>query len=123
MSLLTDAMTECVFMNESIESDGRGGYYTTWVPGAEFIAGFELQNSLNEAVAQSQGVKGIYRVTTPRGIRLEYHKVFKRLSDNRLFRVESKDDSSTPASAGLDMRVVRADEWEMPLDGFVGSAV
>jgi hypothetical protein len=117
MSLLSDAMTPCVFMNETTVSDGRGGNMTTWVPGAEFEAGFELQNSLNEAVAQAQGVKGVYRVTTSRDTRLEYHRVFKRLSDNRLFRVESKDDSSTPTSAGLDMRVVRADEWELPVNG------
>lgn len=121
MSLLTDAMTDCVYMNEvNVDvPDGRGGTSTvhTWEEGSGFIAGFELQNSLNEAVAQAQGVKGIYRVTTPRDVRLEYHRVFKRLSDGRLFRVESKDESSTPTSAGLDMRVVRADEWEMPLNG------
>ena len=117
MSLLTEAMTECAFMDEATISDGRGGVITTWSEGAKFMAGFELQNSLNEAVAQAQGVKGIYRVTTARGVRLEFHKVFKRLSDNRLFRVESKDDSSTPTSAGLNMRIVRADEWEIPLDG------
>lgn len=117
MSLLTDAMTDCVYMNETTLPDGRGGSINTWTDGAGFKAGFELQNSLNEAVAQAQGVKGIYRVTTPRDVRLEYHRVFKRLSDNKLFRVESKDDSSTPTSAGLDMRVVRADEWEMPLNG------
>lgn len=117
MSLLSDAMTECVYMNETSIPDGRGGSITTWVPGASFMAGFELQNSLNEAVAQAQGVVGIYRVTTPRNVRLEYHRVFKRVSDNRLFRVESKDDASTPTSTGLDMRIVRADEWEMPLNG------
>lgn len=117
MSLLTDAMTDCAYMNETTISDGRGGSVNTWVEGATFKAGFELQNSLNEAVAQAQGVKGIYRVTTPRSVRLEYHRVFKRLSDGKLFRVESKDDASTPTSAGLDMRVVRADEWEMPLNG------
>lgn len=117
MSLLTDAMTDCVYMNETSIPDGRGATIHTWVPGASFKAGFELQNSLNEAVAQAQGVKGIYRVTTPRDVRLEYHRVFKRLNDGRLFRVESKDDSSTPTSAGLDMRIVRADEWEMPLNG------
>ena len=59
MSLLTDAMTDCVYMNETTLPDGRGGGINTWVPGAAFKAGFELQNSLNEAVAQAQGVKGI----------------------------------------------------------------
>ena len=115
MSLLENAMQTCAYMNEAIVSDGRGSTITTWTQGAEFKAAFELQNSLNEAVAMAQGVKGIYRVTVPRSVRLEFHKVFKRLSDNKVFRVESKDDANTPETATIDMRVVRADEWELPV--------
>lgn len=113
MSLLQNALERCAYMNEAIVSDGRGSQYSTWTQGAEFDAAFELQNSLNEAVAMAQGVKGIYRVTVSRDVRLEYHMVFKRLSDGKTFRVESKDDANTPTTASIDMRVVRADEWEM----------
>lgn len=115
MSLLATEMERCVYMNESIVDDGRGSRYSTWSEGAAFDAAFELQNSLNEAVAMAQGVKGIYRVTTERDVRLEFHQVFKRLRDGALFRVESKDDSRTPPTAALNMRIVRADEWEMPV--------
>lgn len=116
MSLLDNAMTRCAYMNKAIIPDGRGSQITTWTQGAEFDAAFELTNSLNEAVALAQGVKGIFRVTVLRGTRLDFHDVFKRLSDGKTFRVESKDDANTPPTASLNMRVVRADEWSIPVD-------
>lgn len=115
MSLLQNAMEKCVYLNENIISDGRGSTITTWTEGAEFLAAFELQNSLDEVVAMAQGVKGIYRITVSRDVRLDFHKVFRRLSDGKTFRVESKDDSNTPETASINMRVVRADEWELPV--------
>ena len=113
--LLKEAMTRCAYMNESILTDERGSRYSTWTQGAEFDAAFEITNSLNEAVAMAQGVKGIYRVTVDPSVRMEYHKVFKRLEDGKVFRCESKDDARTPDSASLKMRVFRADEWEVPV--------
>lgn len=115
MSLLNDALKKCVYINTAIVPDGRASNITTYTEGSPFLAAFELQNSLDEQVAMAQGVKGIYRVTTERDVRLEFHQIFKRLEDGKFFRVESKDDSNTPQSATLDMRVVRADEWEMPV--------
>ena len=115
MSLLSDAMEKCAFINAAIVDDGRGSNITTYTEGGKFYAAFELQNSLNEAVAMAQGVKGVYRVTTERDVRLEFHQIFKRLSDNKTFRVDSKDDSHTPETANLNMRVVRAEEWEVPV--------
>lgn len=115
MNLLEYATEKCVFVNQSIITDDRGSNVTTYTDGAPFEAAFELTNSLNEAVAMAQGVKGIYRVTTARNVRLEFHQVFKRLSDGRYFRVESKDDAKTPETATINMRIVRADEWELPV--------
>ena len=115
MSLLENELEKCAYINAAIVNDERGSQVTTWTQGAEFLAAFEIQNSLDEAVAMAQGVKGIYRVTTPRTVRLEYHQVFKRLSDGMIFRVDSKDDAKTPDTATIDMRVVRAEEWEIPV--------
>ena len=69
-------------------------------------------------VAQSQGVKSMYTVTTKRNKVLEYHEVFRRERDGKLFRVTSDgDDKFTPDSATLDMRQVTAEEWEVPTYG------
>ena len=54
----------------------------------------------------------LYTVTTKKAINLQYHDVFKRLTDSKIFRVTSDgDDKHTPKSAGLNMRQVSAEEW------------
>lgn len=116
MSLLSDAMETCVLMDKRTEADGYGGYRTTYVAGASFQAAIVFDTSIQARVAEKQGVTSLYTVTTPRALTLEYHDVFKRLRDNKIFRVTSDgDDKYTPASTALDMRQVTAEEWR--LDG------
>ena len=38
MSLLTEAMEQCVMLNKVVQSDGFGGYYRQWIEGVEFDA-------------------------------------------------------------------------------------
>ena len=46
---------------------------------------------------------------------LQYHDVFRRNRDLKIFRVTSDgDDKHTPASATLNMRQVTAEEWSLP---------
>ena len=93
MSLLSEAMENCVVYDKRIVDDGYGGYVPGYFPGAV----------------------GIYTVTTTKAMNLQYHDVFKRVSDGKIFRVTSDgDDKKTPRSAGLDMRQVTAEEWELP---------
>ena len=47
--------------------------------------------------------------------KLEYHDVFRRLSDGKIFRVTSDgDDVQTPKSATFQFSRVTAEEWELP---------
>lgn len=114
MSLLSDAMTTCVILNKQTEADGYGGYITTWTDGAEFKAAIVLDSSMEARIGEKQGVTALYTVTTPRALNLQYHDVFRRVEDGKIFRVTSDgDDKKTPKSAGLDMRQVSAEEWEL----------
>lgn len=118
MSLLDDAMSACVFLDKKRVPDGYGGYMTTWTDGAEFAAAIVLDTSIEARTAEKQGVTSLYTVTTRRNLTLEYHDVFRRVSDGKLFRVTSDgDDKHTPEGAGLDMRQVTAEEWEIPKNG------
>lgn len=115
MSLLTNAMELCVLLDKSTASDGRGGYITTWTDGAEFAAAITLDSSMQAKIAESQGVTAVYTVTTSKAINLQYHDVFRRAEDGKIFRVTSDgDDKKTPPTAGLNMRQVSAEEWEIP---------
>ena len=112
MSLLSEAMEACVLLNKQTTADGYGGYIATYTDGAEFDAAIVFDTSVEARVAEAQGVTSRYTVTTSRSMVLEYHDVFRRIRDGKLFRVTSDgDDKYTPKSAGLDMRQVTAEEW------------
>ena len=115
MSLLSEAMEKCVILNKVTSGDGYGGYITTYAEGAEFDAAIVFDTSIQARVAEYEGVTSRYTVTTSRSLTLEYHDIFRRVRDSKLFRVTSDgDDKFTPKSAGLDMRQVTAEEWVMP---------
>ena len=122
MSLLSDAMENCIMLDKRTQSDGYGGYITSWVEGAEFQAAIVLDNSMQARMAERQGVTALYTITTNKSLNLQYHDVFKRLEDNKIFRVTSDgDDKKTPKSANLNMRQVSAEEWDLT-DGQNASA-
>lgn len=114
MSLLSEAMENCIIMDKHTTPDGYGGVITTWVEGALFDAAIVLNNSMEARIGQQQGVTALYTITTNKNINLQYHDVFKRVLDDKIFRVTSDgDDDHTPASASLNMRQVSAEEWKL----------
>lgn len=116
MSLLSDMyMKPCVLLDKRTTADGYGGYVVTeWVEGAVFKAAVVIDTSMQARTAEKQGVTALYTITTEKAINLQYHDVFKRLSDGKIFRVTSDgDDKKTPESASLNMRQVSAEEYTL----------
>ena len=112
MSLIDEAMTPCVMVDRTTQPDGEGGIITTWVEGATFNAAITFDNSIEAKAAAVQGVTSLYTVTVPKRVKLEYHAVFKRLSDGKIFRVTSDgDDKITPERASFQFAQVSAEEW------------
>lgn len=115
MSLLDEAMDGCVMLNKITTADGYGGYIVSWQDGAEFSAAIVLDTSMEARTAEKAGVTSLYTVTTRKVLNLQYHDVFRRERDGKIFRVTSDgDDKHTPQSAGLNMRQVTAEEWSLP---------
>ena len=113
MSLLSNAMEKCVFLNKTRVNDPEGGYITTWEEGAEFDAAIVFDNSMEARTAEKAGVSSRYTVSVPKGIQLEYHDVFKRQRDNKIFRVTSDgDDVQTPNVASFQIAQVSAEEFD-----------
>lgn len=113
-TLLDESMENCVLLDRRTANDGYGGYTSSWVEGASFRAAIVLDTSIEARTAEQSGVTALYTVSTSKNINLQYHDVFKRLRDNKIFRVKSDgDDKHTPASAMLDMRQVEAEEWRL----------
>lgn len=118
MSLMDDFKSTCIMLDRRTVPDGEGGFYTEWIAGAKFVAAITLDSSVQAKIAEKQGVTGLYTVTTSKNITLEYHDVFKRAYDEKIFRVTSDGaDKFAPARATLDMRQVSAEEYTLPHGG------
>ena len=114
MSLLDEAMEKCIYLDKTTAPDGYGGTTTSWQEGAEFYAAIVFDTSMEARAADKQGVTSLYTITTRKNLTLEYHDVFRRIRDGKIFRVTSDgDDKHTPASANLNMRQVTAEEWSI----------
>lgn len=113
MSLLERNRVVCVTLDKHRKEDGEGGWITTWEDGAKFMAAITFDSSMQARTAEKQGVTSLYTITTEKNVSLEYHDVFRRLYDSKIFRVTSDgDDKATPEGAALNMRQVTAEEWE-----------
>lgn len=115
MSLLEDYMEPCQLIEKKRIPDGESGFITSWEDGAKFNAAVVCDTSMQARTAEKQGVTSFYTVTSEPNTVLEYHDVFRRLSDGKIFRVTSDgDDVHTPQSATFQFSQVTAEEWELP---------
>lgn len=118
MSLLDEMKVACVLLEKRRVTDGEGGFVTSWVEGAKFMAAITLNTSIEAQAAEKQGVTGIYTVTTAKVAMLDYHDVFRRQYDGKIFRITSDGgDKVTPARATFQTSVVTAEEYTLPDGG------
>lgn len=108
-------LTECTMQTKSTISDGQGGVVTSWTNGDTFLSAIVKNSTAIERVAEKQGVKASYTVTTPVTVSLKFHDIFKRNSDNKTFIVTSNSsDSKPPQVSTFKFNQVTAEEWEKP---------
>lgn len=114
MSLFERMMTDCVRLVLATTEDGEGGRSTTWNQGAAFRAAIVFDNSMEARRADKDGVKSLYTVTVPADVSFNYHDVFKRVSDGKIFRATSDgDDIVAPPMASFKFRQFSAEEWRL----------
>ena len=112
MKLYETMMEDCQLIDKLSRPDGQGGFDYTWTDGAVFRAAVIKDSSMQARVAEKEGVTELYTVTAQKGVSLDYHDVFRRLSDGQIFRVTSNVmDSSTPAVASFQFSQVTAEKW------------
>ena len=112
MSLLLQAMEDVVMLEKKRVPDGEGGFTTKWADGVQFKAAISFDNSMEARTAEKAGVTSLYTVSVPISVAIEYHDVFKRLSDGKIFRATSDgDDSKTPAMATFQIAQFTAEEF------------
>jgi hypothetical protein len=105
-------LQDCTMQTKTTVSDGQGGVTTTWADGSTFQAAIVKSSTAFERVAEKQGIKASYTVTTPTTTTLKFHDVFKRDSDNKQFIVTSDaTDSQPPIPASFKFCQVTAEEF------------
>lgn len=113
--LMNDFLEPCTMLEKSKQPDGEGGWRNVWTDGAEFSAAITYDTTLSARVAEQEGMKATYTVTTEKSMPLDFHDVFRRDSDRQIFRVTSQgSDKKTPKSASFQVSQVAAEEWELP---------
>ena len=115
MDLIEAMMVPCCYVDLVHVPDGEGGSKDEWRDGAEVMVAITNDTSLAAMVAEKEGVKATYRLTTINGVVLEFPNVIKRLSDGKTFRVVNDgNDRQSPTVGTLDFSTVNAERWEVP---------
>lgn len=115
MSLLDDEFKTCTFIHKVTIPDGYGGYAVEWHDGAQFEAVITFADSLQAREAAQAGVNNLYTVYTRKDTPLDFHEVFRREEDGKIFRVTNDGkENATPRSAGLNLRRQSAEQWTLP---------
>ena len=117
MSLVEEAMERCYIMDKTTAPDGYGGVKTIYSEGAEIMVAFSFNSSTEARIASQQGINNRFTLLTKKSILLRFPDIIKRVRDGKYFRITSDgDDNRTPNTAGLDLRAVEAEEWEITQD-------
>lgn len=115
LSLLDGMMEKCAIMNHIREDDDYGGYTDTWQEGATFDATIIKDSTTEAQIAEKQGITEIFTIVTKKTFLLDFHDVFKRLSDGQIFRVTSNaKDSEAPEASSVKIAKVTAEKWVLP---------
>lgn len=115
MSLLDDFAEECVLLEKRHQSDGEGGYITTWQEGITFTNYQALNTSTEAIIAEKQGLSSIYGALVNKNVPIEYGDFFKVKSTGKIFKVTSSPkEKQAPKSASFELKYFTAERTELP---------
>ena len=114
MSLIHEAMTDCVHLKPTKAPDKDGGTDTRWEDGDKFLAAIVFDGSSEREKAEKAGTAKRYTVTVPKTVKICYHDVFRREKDGRVFRAVSDSEKTTPKRATFQFSQFTAEEWRLP---------
>lgn len=114
MSRLYERMAvACARLVEKTEPDGEGGFRTALTVGDGFVAAIVRDSSTASRIAEHDGVRNVYTVTTDEPLR--YGDLFQRASDGQVFRCTANaDDGAAPSCASFGFGQCSAEELEAP---------
>ena len=114
MALIYDIMSDCHMIDKVTRDDPYGGVVPGYQVGASFLAKVIKDSSTEATVAEKQTSTEFFKVVT-KGVKLDYHDIFRRDSDNEYFIVTSRQkDSEAPAQSTIQIAKTTCERWEVP---------
>lgn len=115
MSLLDSMAEECRIMNHIREDDDVGSSIDYWTEGSRFMATIVKDSTTQATIAERQGISEIFTVIVKSSMALDYHDVFRRVSDGQIFRVTGTTlDNQAPQASTVRIAKVTAERWALP---------
>ena len=114
MSRLYERMAvACTRLVAKTEPDGEGGFKTVLAVGDGFTAAIVRDSSTASRIAEHDGVRNVYTVTTAEPLR--YGDLFQRAFAGQVVRCPANaDDGAAPCCASFGFGQCGAEEWEVP---------
>lgn len=108
--LYEEFMEECELLEPSKVPDGHGGTITTWTSGEKFDAAIVERESMVITTAEHLEESKKFNITST--IKLNFHDVIRRKSDQTVFRITS-DSKPSPETATFRFRRSTAERWKL----------
>lgn len=115
MTLLDSMKEEYVMMDKTTVNDELGGFRVVWVEGAHFDAVIRKDWTIEHGtIAQQDIVDEPFTVVVDKSVTLEFHDVFKRISDGAVFRMTSNiQDGVAPDRSTVKIAKATAERWSI----------
>lgn len=107
---ITDFYDDLIIMERKTSSDGLGGFYEDLVAGAPFKGAITTDMSTEGRVAEQQGVKAIYTITTGDNVPIKYGDIVKK--GDSYFRVAS-DPNDMVAPRDMGYKQAKAERYTL----------
>lgn len=115
LNLFEQFYEDCIRLQSQRTPDGQGGFHNAWKEGKRFRAAITTDGATSAHIADKDAPAGSYTITLPKGERLEFHAVFRRLKDGHTYRVTSDPDAQqTPVVASFQFKYATCERWELP---------
>lgn len=114
MTLLDSIMEPCVMLDKVTVPDTQGGFIPVWREGATFDAYVRKESAPEYTIAEQSGVNEMFTVVVHKGVPLDYHDVFRRVSDGEVFRLTSNvKDDTVPAASTIQIAKANCERWAL----------
>lgn len=115
MSALCAMASRCVKLKETDAPDGAGGFTRSFTEETPFDAVIVRGKFGEEKAGQKASEAAEFTVIVERDAGLNFHDVFKRLSDGAVFRMMSTaGDCAAPDVASVPIAKGKCERWALP---------